>query len=152
MVVCHTPVAVTFTFNSNPNTSYVFIEKQVLGLKSVRENFDPDMGWNFRPGSWSGLRIWTLFPKERLYLTSCVIPRGKALLAYVCHSRQTWWLWRLQKVTLILTLPKREPVKLLLDVCSWDWSFQFSHPCLWTAILPATCWVSVTSRYPISLV
>lgn len=44
MVAWCIPVALTFTFNSNPATSYVFIEKQVLGLQGVHEILDPDTG------------------------------------------------------------------------------------------------------------
>lgn len=138
------PVALTFTFNSNPTAGHFFIEKQVLVLEDVHEILDPDMGWKFRMLLSLFLEVdlgWEaelFFPKrdwasrsvhpqeEKPCCPVHVIPGGSA----DCKGFRG-----AQGSSLCLREP-RSSFCLMFPEGTEEFPFLTS---LWTAVLPASC-------------
>lgn len=137
MVAWHIPVALISTLNSNPTTSYVSLEKE-----GVWEDSDISGGRKFRvilssgPGSWSGMRICTLFFLKRGYTSGVcgsweekpchykhVFPGGPASEGS-CDPPSVW---KIVSQAWVLCLQKGLK------------SLWLSHPYLWRAVLPTAC-------------
>ena len=146
------PGALTFTFNSNPTTSYVFVEKQVLRLESIHEIFDPDISWKFRMIVSLRLEVDLGWDPELFFLQRGIVPwdlcisKRKSLVSLLESFQVDLLVLKTSGGTVILPLPKtaQSSFHLMFPEGSPHISVNSSTSC--------HLWVSITSWYPISLV